>query len=241
MLNTLIRPSVAMQLTQLVVIDPGVTDYQTLLSGVIEGSAVLVLDSTKDGIEQITTALQKFEQAPVLHLVTHGSPGCLSLGKSHLSLETLESHAPQIQSWQLASLVVYGCRVAAEASGMQFLARLQQIIKADIAASTTPTGSCDLGGDWQFNVLLGGTVPALAFTANTLKTYRGIFPIVLDGVNDFVDVPNESQFDLTGAMTIEARIKVSSFTKGWQAIINKGDSAWRIQRNANTNGIEFWL
>ena len=60
-----------------------------------------------------------------------------------------------------------------------------------------------------------------------------------DGQNDYVSIPNESTFDFTNAMTVEAWIKVSSFTKDWQAIITKGDKSWRLQRYSNTNYLDF--
>ena len=60
-----------------------------------------------------------------------------------------------------------------------------------------------------------------------------------DGVNDYIDLPNESSFDFTGAMTVEVWIKLSSFIKDWQAIITKGDNSWRLQRYNNTNHLDF--
>ncbi|MBN1339275.1 MAG: VCBS repeat-containing protein, partial [Bacteroidales bacterium] len=60
-----------------------------------------------------------------------------------------------------------------------------------------------------------------------------------DGVNDYVSIPNEAAFDFTNSMTVEAWIRVDSFTKTWQAIITKGDNSWRIQRYNNTGYICF--
>jgi hypothetical protein len=60
-----------------------------------------------------------------------------------------------------------------------------------------------------------------------------------DGVDDYIDVQNESPFDMTGAITVAAWIKVAAFDREYQAIVTKGDSAWRLQRWSNTNRIEF--
>ncbi len=49
-------------------------------------------------------------------------------------------------------------------------------------------------------------------------------------LDDFVSIPNESQFDITGSITVSAWIRVESFTKSWQAIVTKGDRAWRLHR-----------
>ena len=55
-----------------------------------------------------------------------------------------------------------------------------------------------------------------------------------DGRDDFVAIPNESQFDLMGPITVTAWIRVESFTKPWQSIVTKGDRAWRLHRASAT-------
>lgn len=59
------------------------------------------------------------------------------------------------------------------------------------------------------------------------------------GNGDWVHVANESKFDCVAAVTVAAWIKVNRFDKEYQAIVTKGDSAWRIQRNQNTDTLEF--
>ena len=60
-----------------------------------------------------------------------------------------------------------------------------------------------------------------------------------DGWNDCVFIPNESRFDITYQVTVSAWIKVKEFDKDWQAIVTKGDSAWRLHRLRDTNSIAF--
>ena len=59
------------------------------------------------------------------------------------------------------------------------------------------------------------------------------------GDNDFVEIPNESAYDFTNAMTVEAWIKTDEFDRAWQAIVTKGDNSWRLHRNGNSNNINF--
>ncbi|MEH2451658.1 DUF4347 domain-containing protein [Nostoc sp.] len=63
--------------SMLVVIDPRVEDYPILAAGVDEGANVLILDLHRDGVEQITEMLVD-HPASALHIVCHGSPGCLA-------------------------------------------------------------------------------------------------------------------------------------------------------------------
>jgi len=62
---------------------------------------------------------------------------------------------------------------------------------------------------------------------------------LFDGKGDWVHVANESNFDCTSEVTVAAWIKVNRFDKDYQAIVTKGDSAWRIQRNQGADSIEF--
>ncbi len=61
----------------------------------------------------------------------------------------------------------------------------------------------------------------------------------LDGDGDYVNLGKSSDFDLAEQITIAAWIKVNRFDKEWQAIITKGDSAWRMQRVRETDSLEF--
>jgi len=63
--------------------------------------------------------------------------------------------------------------------------------------------------------------------------------LAFHGAQDSVQINNESAFNITGAITVAAWIKVNSFDKRWQTIVAKGDTAWRLQRTANENTLAF--
>jgi len=63
--------------------------------------------------------------------------------------------------------------------------------------------------------------------------------LAFDGAGDSVQIGDEPAFDLAGPITVSAWIKVNSFDKRWQAIVTKGDSAWRLQRTAEENTLAF--
>ena len=60
-----------------------------------------------------------------------------------------------------------------------------------------------------------------------------------DGVDDYVAIPNEANYDLTGRITIACWIKVDVWDVQWQAIVGKGDSSWRLMRDSNNGGVTF--
>jgi hypothetical protein len=63
--------------------------------------------------------------------------------------------------------------------------------------------------------------------------------LLFDGDGDYINIGRDSDFDITDQITVSAWIKVNQFDREWQAVIAKGDSSWRIQRNQNENSLEF--
>jgi hypothetical protein len=61
----------------------------------------------------------------------------------------------------------------------------------------------------------------------------------LDGDGDYVNCGNNPAFDITNSITIAAWIKVDTFDKRWQAVVTKGDTAWRLQREGETDALQF--
>lgn len=80
----------------LVVIDPRVEDYSMLAAGVDSGASVVILDLNQDGVEQISEALAS-TSCTSLHIVCHGAPGSLELGKTPLSDDSLEQYNHLLQ------------------------------------------------------------------------------------------------------------------------------------------------
>ncbi|TAH15273.1 MAG: DUF4347 domain-containing protein [Oscillatoriales cyanobacterium] len=123
-----------------------------------------------------------------------------------------------------ADILLYGCEVAAGEAGQNFLKRLSEITGANIAASATPTGSAELGGDWNLEVQTGPIAAAIPFNANSLKTYSGVLGLApkvdfptgsgLASVS-IGDINGDGKPDTTGATTPTFATKVD-FTTGTQ-------------------------
>jgi hypothetical protein len=63
--------------------------------------------------------------------------------------------------------------------------------------------------------------------------------LAFDGDGDYVDIGKSPDFDIENQITVSAWIKVSAFDRNWQAIVAKGDRAWRLQRNVGDRTLEF--
>jgi len=63
--------------------------------------------------------------------------------------------------------------------------------------------------------------------------------MAFDGNDAYVNLGNDPKFNITNQITVSAWIKVNAFDRSYQTIISKGDTSWRLQRNAGTDTLEF--
>ncbi|NER37213.1 MAG: DUF4347 domain-containing protein [Oscillatoria sp. SIO1A7] len=113
------------------------------------------------------------------------------------------------------SILLYGCNVAAGERGAAFLRRLQELTGASVAASTKPTGSARLGGDWQLDwkSRQDFNYPPLPFQKKVMQAYP--FVLAVFTVNDLGDAGDANPGDgiaLTagGVTTLRAAIEESN-------------------------------
>ncbi|MDZ8226250.1 DUF4347 domain-containing protein [Nostoc sp. ChiVER01] len=161
---------------QILFIDTLVSNAEILLKGTFPSVETVILSAQRDGVEQITEALKQRQNIKTVHIVSHGAPGCLYLGNSQLSLDTLKDYVPQLQgcSRENLNLLLYGCNVAAGDAGEEFLYKLHSLMGAKIAASASKTGNTELGGNWDLEVTMGEIKPQLAFSDQAIANYPGI-------------------------------------------------------------------
>lgn len=209
----------------LVFIDANVSDIDHLIHGVRSGYQIYVIDSERDGVEQITSAIQcstftvrntpskehgaeRFE----VHIISHGAPGSLQLGNTQLDLATLHQYASSLETWFAVPeeaaispyLYLYGCHVAAGDAGEEFLSKLQVITGAEIAASTSPVGNSDKGGNWYLDAMTEMMAQPAAIAPSTQLTYAGTFEDVVTDATGSSAIPDNDTvnglaivFDLT--------------------------------------------
>ncbi|MEG4278333.1 DUF4347 domain-containing protein [Microcoleus sp. MON1_C1] len=162
----------------LVFIDSGVEDYESIAAGVLPRQQVVILDRTKNGIEQISSEIEQYASTngaiDSVHIISHGSSGSLQLGNTALGSHNIEQYKSQLEKWQTslapqADIMLYGCDVAA-GTGANFVDRFSQLTGADVAASTNTTGS---GGDWNLEFARGQVESPLALQPEAMASYRG--------------------------------------------------------------------
>jgi Domain of unknown function (DUF4347) len=165
---------------QLVFIDTSLDAYRRLAASANPGAEVILLDSQRDGISQITAVLADRHNIDAIHLISHGSAGALQLGSSRLSRDDLGQYQHQLQSWQQAlsadaDILLYGCDVAATSAGLGLIDQISQLTGADVAASTNLTGNAAQGGDWILETATGTIEHDLALSQSLQASYDGVF------------------------------------------------------------------
>jgi uncharacterized repeat protein (TIGR01451 family) len=157
-------------------VDARVENCDSLAKGATVDTEVFVLDSTRDGVEQITRILANCSDLESLQIVSHGREARVQLGSIELCSDNLETYSHLLQQWGKAlsergDILLFGCSVAAGESGAAFVRRLSSIAGADIAASDNLTGSAALGGDWELKFATGEIKASIAIEKEVLEAY----------------------------------------------------------------------
>jgi len=157
-------------------VDARVENCDSLARGATANTFVFVLDSTRDGVEQITRILANCSDLDSLQIVSHGREARVQLGSIELCSDNLETYSHLLQQWGKAlsergDILLCGCSVAAGESGAAFVRRLSFIVGADIAASDNLTGSAALGGDWELKFATGEIKASIAIEKEVLEAY----------------------------------------------------------------------
>ncbi len=212
----------------LVFIDSNVTDINHLLTGLASNTEVITLDTTQDGIEQITQALSERKNIDSIQIVSHGADGQLQLGATTLTSKTLNTYTQQLSQWGQVlnpdgNILFLGCNVAASDAGKAFVQQLSQITGAHIAASDDLTGNANLGGDWLLEYATGLIDAPLAFQLAAMEAYEGVLAdFSVSTANELrqalTDVRNNNEADqitLTG--------NISGFTESFAIDLQDGE------------------
>ena len=129
----------------------------------------VVLDSTKDGIAQITSALLRYNGVDGLHIVSHGGTGQVQLGSTWLNIHSLDTYRAAISAWQYsmsdqADILFYGCNLAGSEDGQRLLQEMSVLTGSDVAASQDATGGATHGADWDLEYQIGTITTDVMFS-----------------------------------------------------------------------------
>ncbi len=137
-------------------VDTTVADYETLVEGIDSNIEVFEISSTNE----IETILKNLEDVDAVHILSHGNTGEITIGDEVISSDTLSQFEDvmnllKTSLTQNGDLLLYGCNVASDGEGQEFIDEIASLTQADVAASDDITGSAQLNGDWDLEVESG--------------------------------------------------------------------------------------
>ncbi|MGM9516548.1 DUF4347 domain-containing protein, partial [Roseateles sp. DB2] len=173
---------------ELVFLSGQVDDAATLRLATRPGMEVVNLDPSRNGLDQIADYLAQHRGVTAVHIVSHGRDGAVELGNLWLDSSTVSQYAPTLARIGSAmapggDLLLYGCNVAADSQGRDFVQQLAQATGRDVAASDDATGASRSGGDWTLEARVGSVEAAIAFGGQALGAYQGLLAVSSENFN----------------------------------------------------------
>jgi Domain of unknown function (DUF4347)/Putative Ig domain/Bacterial Ig domain len=178
-----LRPDVAVDakpLTEIVFIDGSLENVNKLVDDVTkqlgDNAKVIVLDSTKDGVDQIAATLASNKGVSTVQILSHGSAGNLYLGTADVNAQSMDTaYAVDLALIKQSlgpngQILIYGCDFAKGAEGDAAAHKLAELTGASVAASTDLTGSAERGGNWVLEDQIG----TITVSAIHLENYDGV-------------------------------------------------------------------
>jgi hypothetical protein len=153
----------APQASVLVFIDSALPDYQTLVDAIPADAEVHVIDAGVDGFAYMAEVMDERSDIDAVHVLGHGSAGAATLGSAVLNTYSLSDYSDELAAIGEAmtaegDILLYGCNIAADQTGVDFIGSVAALTGADVAASDDLTGASELGGDWELEVQHGETI-----------------------------------------------------------------------------------
>ncbi len=161
---------------------------------------IVRLDPLRDGLEQINAVLAGRDGIGALHIISHGSDGLLHLGAGEVTLQTVLASTAELEAWRSAltedaDILLYGCDVAASAGGRALVDELARLTGADVAASSNPTGTAALGGDFALEYSTGAVETSMLLAGASAAGWEGLLANsapLLAGANDLATITEDA-------------------------------------------------
>ncbi|MBX2869657.1 MAG: DUF4347 domain-containing protein, partial [Acidiferrobacterales bacterium] len=164
----------------------GINHNPTNIDTTSEGSAnpkvvVYFIEPGENGINLMADRLSEHADVDAVHVLSHGAAGMINLGNARLHSGNLDRYSDALDQWGSAMAVegdfyFYGCDVAGNQEGIQFVEDVAQYVGVNIAASNDATGSALSGGDFDFEVIVGEVDTTSLFATETTIGFSGLLP-----------------------------------------------------------------
>jgi Domain of unknown function (DUF4347)/Domain of unknown function (DUF4082) len=147
----------------------------------LQADIKVILDPNQDGFEQISKVLKQYDNLTGIHIISHGNTAELQLGNNIFNSASLNKNNIGLQQWTSsltpeADILLYGCNVAAGATGQAFVNTFSNLTGADVAASIDFTGDDSQGGNWLLEYSTGNIETKIPFNDAFINEYNALLP-----------------------------------------------------------------
>ncbi len=168
----------------IVFIDSAMDDIDSWSDSIPKSAELVLIDADSDAIGQMTRVIENRCDVQSIHVISHGSEGVLQLGSQPMDIHELRTQRQQLQTWQAAltpdaDILIYGCSVANESAGRQFLKELARWTNCDVAGSDNRTGATTLDADWNLEYQIGDIDSAIVISNSWRKQFAGTLAITI--------------------------------------------------------------
>ena len=189
---------------EVVFVDGNIQDYQQLLAGLPAGTEVVVLDASRNGLEQMADYLEGREGIDAIHLLSHGESGAFKAGNAWIDAGDLAGQSETLARIGEAlsadgDILLYGCKTGDGASGAALVTELARLTQADVAASSDNTGAARLGGDWVLETRAGDIETAAVAASGFDALLAAPTTLNFDNVDLTADTDGDADRSLGGS------------------------------------------
>ncbi|MCP4857295.1 MAG: DUF4347 domain-containing protein, partial [Fuerstiella sp.] len=220
---------------EIVFLDTAVDDYETLMAGIDPEAQIVLLDSSRDGVEQIAETLEGRTGLDAIHIVSHSTDGRVKLGETWLDFDSLGGYASEISAWGSAlsadaDLLFYGCSMAASSDGQLLVDSLSTLTGADVAASTDDTGHAIFGADWDLEYTAGQIETEVAFSQDVQQNWGHLLNVAVDATSTGTVAKGNSSDTISHTTSGSDRLMLVGISFGE----DKGDSVSSVTYNGTS-------
>jgi hypothetical protein len=190
---------------QVVFVEPDVTDYQSLLTGLPPDTRYVVLNPNTDGLQQIAQYLKSHPGVDSIALLSHGSEAQVEVGGTVLDLGDLSAYRAELGQIGAAmkpggDFLIYACDVAEGSDGQALVQQIASLSSLNVAASTHLVGPTSLGGSWTLDYDVGTVRAPMVFSTASEQRYGFLLSQTIEDYtsNPGFDSGFTSQFTLDG-------------------------------------------
>ena len=253
--NTLPQQDVERTVTELIFVDASTDDYERLVTGIENGADtgrefdIVLLDNSRNGIAQITEVLSEYQNLDAIHLVSHGNDTGFRLGGTWVDSSVADQYNSVINGWKNAlagdaDILIYGCDLAGGEAGRGLMQQISDATGADVAGSDDKTGHEELGGDWQFEYIIGAVETDVAFSEELQRSwYATLQTVNVTTTNDVLDGDTSSINNLIanmgadGAISLrEALLAANSTSFSDTIVLGSGTHTLALTGTTNSTG-----